>query len=50
MAGVFIEQIPIYTADVSDLEDLERHDRMLELVERMLALLERLPEARIERD
>ena len=44
----FIEQTPSYTIDLSDPEDAARHDRMVELVEWMLALHERLPEERTE--
>jgi hypothetical protein len=43
-------QLPIRTIDFSDPEDMARHDRMVKLVERMLALHERLAEARIERE
>ena len=46
----FIEQIPIRTIDFSAPEDVARHDRMVELVERMLELHERLAGARIERE
>ncbi len=46
----YIEQLPIRTIDFSDPEDVARHDRMVELVERMLALHEKLAEARIERE
>ena len=46
----YIEQLPIRTIDFSDPEDVARHERMVGLVERMLALHERLAEARIERE
>src|SRR5215210_5904796 len=46
----YIEQLPIRTIDFSDPEDVARHGRMVELVERMLRLHERLAEARIERE
>ncbi len=46
----YIEQIPIRTIDFSDPEDVARHEQMVGLVELMLALHERLAEARIERD
>ena len=48
--GTYLKQLPIYSVDFSDPEDAARHDRMVELVERMLALQERLAEARIERE
>ena len=34
----YIEQLPIRTIDFSDPTDKARHDRMVEMVERMLAL------------
>jgi hypothetical protein len=46
----FLGQLPIRTIDFSDAEDVERHERMVGLVERMLGLHERLAEARIERE
>ncbi len=46
----YIEQLPIRTIDFSDSEDVALHERMVELVEWMLALHERLAEARIERE
>ncbi len=42
--------MPVRTIDFSDPEDMARHDRMVGLVERMLALHERLAEAKIERE
>ncbi len=46
----FLVQLPICTIDFSDPEDVARHDRMVELVERMLSLHERLAGARIGRE
>jgi hypothetical protein len=46
----FIRRLPIRTIDFSNPDDVARHDRMVELVERMLALHERLSGARIERE
>jgi len=46
----YLERIPIRTIDFSDPEDVTRHERMVEFVERMLALHEKLAEARIERE
>ncbi len=45
-----IERLPIRTIDFYDSDDVARHDRMVGLVERMLALHERLAGARIERE
>jgi len=45
-----IEQLPIRTLDFSGPEDVERHEWMVGLVERMLSLHERLAGARIERE
>ena len=45
-----VEQLPIRTINFSDPEDATRHDRMVELVQRMLELNERLAGARIERE
>ncbi len=42
----YIEQLPIRTIDFADPADVARHDRMVALVERMLALHNRLAEAR----
>jgi hypothetical protein len=42
--------LPICTIDYSDPEDVTWHDRMVELVERMLTLHERLAETKIERE
>ena len=44
----FIRRLPIRTIDYSDPEDAAQYDRMVERVERMLSLYERLAEARIE--
>ena len=46
----FIRHLPIRTIDFSDPEDVARHDRMVGLVERMLALHDQLAGARIERE
>ena len=46
----YIEQLPIRTIDFSDPEDAARHEKMVGLVGRMLALHERLAQARIERE
>ncbi len=46
----FLVQLPIRIIDFSDPEDVECHERMVGLVERMLALHERLAEAKIERE
>ena len=45
-----ISKAPIRIIDFSNFEDVARHDWMVELVERMLALHERLAEAKIERE
>ena len=45
-----ISKLPIRRIDFSNPEDVARHDRMVELVERMLELHERLAGARIERE
>ncbi|MFH1538875.1 MAG: Eco57I restriction-modification methylase domain-containing protein, partial [bacterium] len=42
----YIEQIPIRPIDFSKKEDVERHDRMVELVEEMLGLHKKLPAAK----
>jgi len=41
----YLEQLPIRTIDFSDPADVARHDRMVALVEQMLALHKQLPEA-----
>jgi hypothetical protein len=46
----YLKMLPIRTIDFSEPEDVARHDQMLELVERMLGLHERLAGARIERE
>lgn len=46
----FIRNLPIRTINFSDPTDKARHDRMVELVERMLALHKRLAEARVPHD
>jgi hypothetical protein len=40
--------LPIRTVNFSDPDDVAQHDRMVELVERMLALHNKLAEAKIE--
>ena len=45
-SAVFVERTPIRTIDFSDPADVARHDRMVSLVEQMLALHKQLPEAR----
>jgi hypothetical protein len=44
----YIEKLPIRTIDFSDPEDVARHDRMVNLVERMLSLHKKLAEGKIE--
>ncbi len=46
----YIENLPIRTIDFSDPADKARHDKMVELVETMLALHKRLAAARTEDD
>ena len=46
----FIEQLPIRTIDFSDRVDQERHDRMVALVEEMLALHKQLAAARTDHE
>ena len=41
----FINNLPIYAVNFSNSSEKARHDRMVELVERMLDLHKRLPEA-----
>jgi len=43
---IYVEQLPIRTIDFSDPADVARHDRMVALVEQMLALHKQLPDAR----
>ena len=45
-----LDSMPFRTIDFSDPEDMARYDRMVELVELMLGLHERLAGARIERE
>jgi Alw26I/Eco31I/Esp3I family type II restriction m6 adenine DNA methyltransferase len=45
-----LDSMPFRTITFSDPEDVAQHDRMVELVERMLVLHERLAEAKIERE
>jgi hypothetical protein len=46
----FIEQLPIHTVNFDDPADAARHDKMVTLVERMLALHRRLATATIPAD
>jgi len=46
----FIEQLPIRTIDFADPADRERHDRMVALVEEMLALHRQLTAARTDHE
>jgi hypothetical protein len=46
----YLQRIPVRTIDFSNREDVARHDRMVELVERMLPLHQRLTEAKIEQE
>ncbi len=46
----FLVQLPLRTIDFSDPEDVVRHDRMVELVERMLSLHERLAAAKLNQE
>jgi hypothetical protein len=45
-----LEQLPIHTISFDDLEDAARHDKMVALVERMLALHQKLTAAAIPAD
>ncbi len=45
-----LDQLPIYFINFSDSADKSRHDRMVELVERMLALHKQLAAAKIEHE
>lgn len=45
-----VAKLPIYAVDLSNYEDVVRHDRMVGLVEVMLSLHESLAKARIERE
>ena len=46
----YLNPFPIRTIDFSDAEDAARHEKMVGLVGRMLALHERLAQAKIERE
>jgi hypothetical protein len=46
----FIEQLPIRTINFSDPTEKARHDRVVELVERMLSLYKRLADAKVPHD
>jgi hypothetical protein len=45
-SGPYLSGVPIRRIDFSNPDDVNRHDRMVELVERMLNLHRRLPEAK----
>ncbi len=45
-----LKQLPIHEVDFSDPEDTKRHDRMVDLVDTMLDLHDRLHSARIDHD
>jgi hypothetical protein len=45
-SAVFVERTPIYIINHSITADVARHDRMLSLVDQMLALHKQLPDAR----
>jgi hypothetical protein len=47
---MYVSQIPIRTIDFSDPADVARHDRMVSLVDRMLALHKQLQEVRTPHD
>ncbi len=44
--GTYLKKLPIRTIDFTDPADVARHDRMVSLVEQMLALHRRQPEAK----
>jgi hypothetical protein len=44
----YIEQLPVFRPDPANPDDVEKHDRMVSLVERMLDLHRRLPAASTE--
>ena len=44
----YTEQVPIRVIDFTNKSDKSRHDRVVELVERMLALHEQLPQAQTD--
>ncbi len=46
----YIERLPIRPIDFSDPKDVARHDKMVALVERMLDLHKRLPEAKTKHE
>ncbi len=46
----YISQLPIRTIDFDDAEDVKKHDRMVGLVEQMLDLNKKLPEAKTDHD
>jgi len=50
LSKTYLSQIPIRTINPSDPADVARHDKMVSLVERMLDLNKRLPEARTDQE
>ncbi len=46
----YMEQVPIRVIDFTNNSDKSRHDRVVQLVERMLALHEQLPQAQTDQD
>ena len=45
-----VAKLPIHTIDFSNSKDKSRHDKLVDLVERMLALQEQIAEARISQE
>jgi type I restriction-modification system DNA methylase subunit len=45
-----VGQLPLRTINISNTQDVARHDKMVELVERMLTLQERLADTKIEQE
>ncbi len=50
LRDVYLRELPIHTINTSDPIDVARHDKMVTLVERMLDLNKRLPEARTDQE
>ncbi|NVM57710.1 MAG: hypothetical protein HWN51_06290, partial [Desulfobacterales bacterium] len=48
--GTYLKELPIRTINFDDADDVARHDKMVALVERMLALHEKLAAATIPAD
>jgi hypothetical protein len=48
--GQFIEQIPIRVINFSDSTDVAHHDKMVTLVDRLLNLNKRLPDAKTDQE